>query len=690
MDYEKLVKEVNKRIPDKYRKNPVKDMLFGKKEYATIEHLKSRLKGIIPTEYRVHDLDTDETYWISRVGQMYVPEMLVLINKNKDYKMLAPFLISVFLFDNKDALIFGKMMNLDEYNELNNRAKKALRNKKYPTVNYKWKKILYGKKHHIATQKYMHGEPLKSEEEFAEAITVIFLAAMDSVEYEYWHYPRNEEELIWNNYLRTFHGTSTVKERTNPNRVLFNMIINEGRTKKPKENNRVFYRVETIDEKGVITGGCMGVAMALLSMIGKIDPANIDERKIAMLQGSSIEYDTAFSILAALGCVPKPEVYLKNLDNFCLYSDSFYMFRTYGAFSALDSLMEKVMEGKFRLILKEFKIDNSDILYEDDYQIVISRNAYRKYNDGCSYKYIRDLKPDSTELLPGKKEYKVESTEKDLAENEMEFLVFNGMDLDNLTAFRTSHEHLIGDIETAIGGGGGYTTKTSSWMNRFDCLSNGNRKYVIVPSTIPSYNDIIKATIGKYAILLIEDDKFVPFSDDDIQYFKDNIGSQFSFEARHRKEEETKEQYAKLRLRDSFRLPIMLCGDDTLEILRFLIENCMGELFERLARAVVYDDDETVKGIFDIMIKDSKLKHIESDREHFNVSVTAFFRPAIYFKDLNISKEESISIYRSLCDEDNWLHDAFLSISTKEQREDYMDFLAMQLKDEIKRFSGDS
>lgn len=558
MDYDKLVKEVDARIPKEYRENPVKDKLFGHRDYATFNHLEERLKGKVPIDYRVHYLNEDKTCWLSRKGEMYIPEMLVRINMDKDYELLAPLFICVFLFDYRDCLLSKKIISPNDYRTCFKRAKDDLCKKHY-APDGRWSELLISEEYYRTVKNYKNGEPVKSEEQFAEMIMETVLAEMKGIEYEYWHYSQKDAERILGNYFRTKNGTRIVKNNLGTFKTIFDIV----RPEEPKDtskNNRPFYRVESINRKGVTTSGCMSVVWALLSNVAKVSPLDLDERKLTMLQGSSLEYDTLFSILAALGCVPKPDVYMNNRDNYCLYDERFYRFNTYKAFSTLDSLMEEMLDGEYSLILKEFRVDNTDILYEDDYQIVISKDAYEKYNDGCSYKYIKDLVPDSTELLPGKKEYKAES----------------------------------------------------------------------------------------------------------------------------------KEQLEKLRLRDSFRTPIMLCGDDTLEILRFLIENCMGELFERLARAVVYGDYGIVMSIFDIVVKDPKLKHIKSKREDFNVSAMVFFNPDIYFEDLNIGKEESFGIYRSMCDKNNWLHDAFLSISTKEQKELYLDSLGVQLKDEIKKLSSNS
>ncbi len=258
----------------------------------------------------------------------------------------------------------------------------------------------------------------------------------------------------------------------------------------------------------------------------------------------------------------------------------------------------------------------------------------------------------------------------------IEFLVFDKLNLGEYKLCKTNDKDLISDIEKEIGREGGYSTNTSSWMNRFPCLENGSKKYVIVPYNIPSYNDIVKATMGKYAILLFDNKEFASFEEEDIKYFQDNILNEFDENRRKQKEEETNEQYARLQIVEYFRLPMLLCSDDTIEIIRFMILNDMKAPFQDLVLGGVMKDEDTVTKVFNKVKFESGLNNISISCDDFITEITlVFFRPEAFFKSIGLSLRECISLYYFLCEEGSWLKERFLGISEKEVRESYKKLL---------------
>ena len=254
-------------------------------------------------------------------------------------------------------------------------------------------------------------------------------------------------------------------------------------------------------------------------------------------------------------------------------------------------------------------------------------------------------------------------------------IVFDGLNLDNYETVETDLEHMLEDIEKLFGHGG-YSTDTSSWMNRFPILEDGEKTYILVPSTIPSCNDVVKATVGRYAILLLhDDDGYLPFTEEDIKFFKENLIKQFDIKERKRRERETKEAYEMAALKDAFRVPLMICNDDTVEIIRFLITNKMTDLFKTLVDASIFYNDESIQNIYKLVTCDPRLKdNITISAEDFSREIFLFFRPEVHFAHLNISIEKGISTYYSLCEE-GWLRETFLAISEKEHRELFKEFL---------------
>lgn len=255
------------------------------------------------------------------------------------------------------------------------------------------------------------------------------------------------------------------------------------------------------------------------------------------------------------------------------------------------------------------------------------------------------------------------------------FIVFDGLNFDNYETVETDLDNMLKDIEKLFGHGG-HSTDTSSWMNRFPILEDGKKAYILVPSAIPSYNDVVKATVGRYAILLLhDDDGFLPFTEEDIRFFKENLIKQFDIKERKRREKETKEAYENAALKDTFYAPLTVCSDDTVEIIRFLIINKMTDLYKTLVDASVFDNDDSIQNIYKIVTCDPRLKdNITISAEDFGREMFIFFRPEVQFAHLNMSIEKGISTYYSLCEE-GWLRETFLGISEKEHRKQFKKFL---------------
>lgn len=264
--------------------------------------------------------------------------------------------------------------------------------------------------------------------------------------------------------------------------------------------------------------------------------------------------------------------------------------------------------------------------------------------------------------------------------NTFNFLVFNGLDFDDYKEYQTEEETFLKDILKALKREeDGYSTNDSVWMNRFDVLKNGDKSYVLVPSTIPTHNDIVIATTGKYAVYIINKDEIATFSKDDLKYFKENLPKQFNHKEREKRKKEAEQNYSKIRLRDTFRIPIMLCSDDTIEILRFLIIYKIEEVYKQLVVAGTTDNDDSLKQLFRTITKDSRLINVTITPEKFANELMIFFTPEIQFKSFGFTIEQGISTYYSLCSEGKWLRDAFLGISEKECRDMYKEFLKKRI-----------
>lgn len=264
--------------------------------------------------------------------------------------------------------------------------------------------------------------------------------------------------------------------------------------------------------------------------------------------------------------------------------------------------------------------------------------------------------------------------------DKVQFMVFEDLNLNKYNLYNSDTENLFEDISKEIlgkpneGNIGGFDTNTSAWMNRFACLENGEKTYVIVPSNIPADFDILKATKGKYAILLYNQKEFADFTEEDIKFFQENLPYEFNIDKRKRKQEEKNENEAKLAIRETFRFPLFMCSDDTVEIIRYLIINNEKSIFTDLVLGGCKGDVDILIKIFNKMKKIPKFKDITISVDEFTGETLAFFRPDIQFEPLGIDVKSGIYFYLGLC-EDTWLREMFLGISEKEVRDIYKNFV---------------
>lgn len=139
---------------------------------------------------------------------------------------------------------------------------------------------------------------------------------------------------------------------------------------------RTYYRVETVDSiDGTVRGGYMAALHAYILL--KYGPeADIKDIKDGLLPS-----------LVYLCDIPVPEIYSNNKEDYiCLYTE--YGFIEAG--SVLQDLNSYVMDelGDMELFVKRFNLASSEIVYEDEYQIVIHRSTYDKHKTEDYYDAI--------------------------------------------------------------------------------------------------------------------------------------------------------------------------------------------------------------------------------------------------------------------------------------------------------------
>lgn len=204
MQYEILVKEVNHKMPERYRKNPVKDCIFDFRPPVGIMNFNPyKNKGkILPDEYRFIDCKTGQRMIPYSKGEYYIPEMLYWINYHKEYDMLAPTIIFSCMTDFRDDIFRKNLISKNDFIDIYRKAKDTIQENKYPIPNPRCKRVLpYRDTSSDKIDKYItEGKPFKDEKTLATAFTEIFETSIKPYTLEYWHFSDNEQEYAQGTY----------------------------------------------------------------------------------------------------------------------------------------------------------------------------------------------------------------------------------------------------------------------------------------------------------------------------------------------------------------------------------------------------------------------------------------------------------------------------------------------------------
>lgn len=148
-----------------------------------------------------------------------------------------------------------------------------------------------------------------------------------------------------------------------------------------RSGDNVYYRVELYDEiKEESQGGYMCAVMMMMSLAMKVPPTISDEELLSLIaEKRTPEAIDLLTILADLGDIPKPEIYDKDsANNICLYQEHEFFEAVYDLYK-IDEMLREITDDKYSLSYITFDaIGEDDILYEDPYQIVISRETYEE------------------------------------------------------------------------------------------------------------------------------------------------------------------------------------------------------------------------------------------------------------------------------------------------------------------------
>ena len=144
-----------------------------------------------------------------------------------------------------------------------------------------------------------------------------------------------------------------------------------------------YYRVETKNLlDGSVEGGFFSCAHAIGCIIGGVKPTCTPEELFyALRENGGLSVNAWLSAASFLSECPVPDVYSKDKENnFCLYKEKYYI-RASFYLEELDALIRVYSQGMYGLIYKEIEGISDDVRYSDEYQIVISKDAYTSCKD---------------------------------------------------------------------------------------------------------------------------------------------------------------------------------------------------------------------------------------------------------------------------------------------------------------------
>lgn len=154
-----------------------------------------------------------------------------------------------------------------------------------------------------------------------------------------------------------------------------------------------YIRVETMNTHTEETlGGYICAAHSILSVKLGVPPTISDEELARIINESDDpEVEDVFSTIMVLSDIPQPEIYIQDKQNkICLYQQSEFD-ECYEELVDISMMLSDVTDGEMILIYKEFDLAEEEILYDDGYQVVISRETYEKYKDSLWYDVLLSL-----------------------------------------------------------------------------------------------------------------------------------------------------------------------------------------------------------------------------------------------------------------------------------------------------------
>ena len=161
-----------------------------------------------------------------------------------------------------------------------------------------------------------------------------------------------------------------------------------------------YYRVETMDAKtGETVGGYVSASLAITyKAVGLKPGCSAEDLCAALVLTSNENALTIYRQMAVLGGVAQPEVYVNDRpNNYCLYTADGLWAAT-PSLKKVDKAIRKESNGLYYLICRRVEIPDESILYEDEDQVVITKEDYGRYCDKDAFCIMSEWEDDWSEL----------------------------------------------------------------------------------------------------------------------------------------------------------------------------------------------------------------------------------------------------------------------------------------------------
>lgn len=141
------------------------------------------------------------------------------------------------------------------------------------------------------------------------------------------------------------------------------------------------------DERPSVCGYMATVDSLLVQKLGISPDYTAEELQQAVSKSTDPEVKEIMSCFALLCDIPIPEIYRNNQENmYCLYNKDECK-EASRILSGLWKIMLKEMPG-YVFRKKRFRLKDTEILYEDCYQIVIAKEVYDKHKNNSTYDFL--------------------------------------------------------------------------------------------------------------------------------------------------------------------------------------------------------------------------------------------------------------------------------------------------------------